>query len=475
VNKQTQNKSCWKREKPDGFSLSFLLPLLFVFITVNSFGQYNHHRIYENLLNGRFSERLSNAEIIEETNLQNKTSAASVIAITFEAFFSGNEAKIEKAIDITDDFLDLSEEIPYNLIIGHTSEAILKSMHGNYFSAMISFYNAYRKIKAYEKNTQCVEPVIFELNKLYNFTFSKIPDNYTMILNVAGISAIEIDTNKICYQKNQQLISNTFATIYQLFAKPKSINISKNPGEMSKLIAGIYYLGKQNPDSALLYLNQMDTLRSNLVVLNYYKGLAHLNKAQYDLAEWYFDKFLFLQQSGRYIKATLLRKKWIAIIKGRPTQGYTEAILERGSDIAYLDKQAKKEAKKEYNTQLLKARLLYDGGMFKESLNVIEQINIDNLNPLDITNLLYRKARNLQGLKLYHEAISQYNLLQLQPNRGEYFHKKAMLETGKIFIKLNEPQLAIEHLVNVKEIQSDTFNEAFEQEAEMLIKDIKNQ
>jgi tetratricopeptide (TPR) repeat protein len=473
VNKQTLNKSCWKREKPDGFSLSFFMAILFAFLSIHTFGQYNHHKIYENLLNGRFSERLSNEEIVLEENLLNKTAAASVMAITFEAFFSGNELKIENAIDITDEFLDLSSDIPYNLIIGHTSEAILKSMRGNYFSALVSFYNAYRRIRSYDKETTCVESVIFELNKFYNLTFSKIPDSYTGILSVAGISPIDIDTTKICDIKNQQLISTTFSTIFQLFEKPNSITIPENPGEMSKLIAGIYYVGNQNPDSALLYLNQMDTIRSNLTVVYYYKGLAHLNKAQYNAAEWYFDKYLFLQQSGRYIKATLLRKKWIAIINDQPTKALTKAIATRASELTYLDKQAAKEAEKTYQPQLLQSRLLYDGGKYKESLDVINQISQNTLSPKYLTNLLYRKARALQGLKRYNAAIEEYNLLLLQDNEGEYFHKKAMLELGKIYIEKKQFNSAIEHLKKVKKIDSDTFNDALEQEAELLLNKIQ--
>jgi hypothetical protein len=475
VNKLTQYKSYWKREKPDGFSLSFLMAILILLFSTNIFAQYNHHKIYESLLNGRFNERLPDWEITEEENLNNKSSAASVIALTLEAFFSGEPSKINKAIEITDEFLDLSDDIAYNLIIGHTAEAILKSMHGKYLPAVFSFYNAYHKIKSYEKNNSCIEPVIFELNQFYNLTFSKVPDSYTRFLSIAGIRPINIDTNKICHQQNQRTISSTFSTIFQLLNKQTPIKIPRQPGEMSKLIAGIYYLGKQNPDSALLYLNNMDTIRSSLITLNYYKGLAYLNKGDYKSANWYFDKYLLLQQSGRYIKATLLRKKWITIIQNQSSIKITQDILTRGSELSYLDKQAMKEAEKEYVPALLQARILYDGAKFQKSLEIIEQIDIEKLNASEYTSMLYRKARNLQGLKKYNAAIAQYDLLLKQKNEGEYFHKKAVLEIGKIYIELENPQLALKYLEEVKNIDSDTFNEAFEQEAEILIDKLKKE
>lgn len=469
VKNNSQNNSFLRREKPFGFSLSFLLVLFFLITISQSQAQYNHHRIYNNLLNGRFNDRLTDEAILTQKHLDDKTSAASVMAMTVEAFLSGNLNKCNHAIKITDQFLDLSSEIPYNLVIGHTAEAILKSANGKFFSALISFYNAYRKIDDYTHDNTCIEPVIYELNTFYNLAFSKIPKSYIRILSVAGIKPIFIDSTQICQQKNQQLIPSTFSTVYQLFSTTDTLIIQHPIGELSKLIAGMHYIKKQNPDKALAYLNSMDSVRSNLTLSYYYKGVAWLNKANYDKANWYFNKYLFLQQSGRYIKATLLRKKWIAIINNEPTEGLTKAIKSKGSEMAYIDKQAQKEADTEYHPKLLKSRLLFDGGRYNKSMELLQTINENTLNKSQLVNLDYRKARNLQGIKKYDDAILQYNKLLKLENNGEYFHKKAMLELGKIYIEMGQKTQAINHLSNVKNIDSDTFNDAFEQEAEMLI------
>lgn len=475
VNKIYRNKNIQLREKPSGFSLSFLLSLFFFVFSTNLSAQYNHHRIYENLLNGRFKERLTNTEILQPEYLADNTSAASIMAITFEAFFAGTPDKFENAIELTDQFLDQSSDLPYNLAIGHTSEAILKSINGAYFGALVSFYNAHRSIENYAEKTNCIEPVIYELNTLYNITFSKIPKGYMRLLNVAGVKPIHIDSGKLCNQENQQLISSTFTTIFNLFSPTDKFVPERNSSEMSKLIAGIHYLGRQQPDSALLYLDKMDTIRSNLIVLNYYKGIAYLNLGIYVKAERYFDKYLFLQQKGRYIKATLLRKKWIAIITNKPFKHFTKDILERGTELTFLDKQAQKEAHKSYHTDLLRARLLFDGGKFAESNKTLDEIDKALLNESDYTNYIYRKARNLHGLKEYNLAIKQYNRILQRPNNGDYFHKKAMLEIGKIHIEKSDNELAIKYLLKIEDIYSDTFNESFEREAEMLIEQLKTE
>ena len=194
----------------------------------------------------------------------------------------------------------------------------------------------------------------------------------------------------------------------------------------------------------------------------------------YSKAKWYFNKYLFLQQKGRYIKSALLRKKWIAILEGQPYAELDLAIRNRGTNYTFSDRQAFEEFTTDYNPSLLKVRICFDGGRHRDALQVLSTIKPQNLPPERVSEFYYRKARVYQKLTKHKKALEAFDKLMDTPNTGNYFHKKAMLERGKILLHTGEKKKKKKSLKAVKNVNSNMYSKVIEQEAAMLLENAES-
>jgi len=80
------------------------------------------------------------------------------------------------------------------------------------------------------------------------------------------------------------------------------------------------------------------------------------------------------------------------------------------------------ECKQIPDTNLLRARLLFDGGAFNQSLNRLLTLSVKNKNLAFISERAYRIGRSYQKLNKKDEAISWLNMaINSGGNLHEYF------------------------------------------------------
>lgn len=210
--------------------------------------------------------------------------------------------------------------------------------------------------------------------------------------------------------------------------------------------------------------------------LDYLMGLAKLNKLDYNAAN-YFDRFLQTNRGVNYIKDTYLHLAWIALLKGNEA-GYSNAIMklkENGYSYQDRDKQAINDANSPTpHLQLLRARLLYDGGYFTMAMDVLDNCKIEDFATLkDRAEYQYRLGRVNEALGKSDAAIANY---QSAINNGKalkyYYAAKSALYAAEIYEKRKNTTQAKTYFNMAIAMKNHEYEASIENEAKQGLKRI---
>lgn len=173
--------------------------------------------------------------------------------------------------------------------------------------------------------------------------------------------------------------------------------------------------------------------------LDFLHGQVLLNKLDFSAKDQFLE---YINRFGgqHYRKSALQRLAWIALLQG-DSAGYTrrmKEILLQPETFVDEDKQALREAKtgERPSVNLLKARLLFDGGYYREALGILVDNPVASAvgNHRDLLEYTYRMAR------IYHEsgqtenAIKNYEItVERGRNAPYYFAANSALQLGLIF------------------------------------------
>ena len=93
----------------------------------------------------------------------------------------------------------------------------------------------------------------------------------------------------------------------------------------------------------------------------------------------YFRSFVEQKRTGNFIKEAYQKLAWEGALVNKPYQyiEQLERIKQFGNDVVGSDKNALREAhlRQQPNPELLRARLLYDGGYYERAAEAISQVN----------------------------------------------------------------------------------------------------
>jgi tetratricopeptide (TPR) repeat protein len=173
--------------------------------------------------------------------------------------------------------------------------------------------------------------------------------------------------------------------------------------------------------------------------LEFLLGSAKLNKLDYSSGQ-NFGRFLQLNKGANYIKDANLHLGWVSLLKG-DTGAYT-AFMNKVKSAGYTyqekDKQALNEAGESMpNKELLKARLLFDGGYYNKALEELKDSKGDSFaSARDKTEYYYRLGRINDELGKDDIALTSYqNAINTGKNLKYYFAANSALQIGKIYEK----------------------------------------
>ena len=403
-----------QREKPVGFSLCCFLLFLTLFITsLHSNGQKQANTLVLDALHGNFTSQpnAKNLEVIVENDHQ--YGAAAVLTSTFNAVLRGTPENITSASEIAETVLNIEHIPSYNKIYAHTAQSLLKALNEEYIAALLASLKAHKSLQKHVSHSACLEPEILAMAKVYNDLYKKIPRSYTLFLDIAGIDSMPLKTVKTCKESRWPELTTTIDVVHQILKGKDTIATEKPAPPVGQMMIASHYLKHRKPMLALEHLKKIDSTHNQPTAQYYYLGMAHLRLGHYARAEWYLNKYLFVQQTGRYIKSALLRKKWIAIIQNKPYKHLDDAIAHRGSTYTFSDRQALKEYRDQYHRGLLEARICYDGGRFRDAISLLNSINTKKLTNHRLNEYHYRKGRSFQQMKQYNKAINEIEKLMM--------------------------------------------------------------
>jgi len=212
--------------------------------------------------------------------------------------------------------------------------------------------------------------------------------------------------------------------------------------------------------------------------LDYLEGLAHLNKLDLN-ASVYFNRFLQTNKGVNYVKDANLHLAWISLLKGDKT-GYNTFVaktINNGFLYTEKDKQAKNEASAPLPpVDLLKTRLLFDGGYLNKALQVLaDKQTSDYASDKDKAEFNYRIGRIYDGLNKDDQALTAY---QSAINQGKslkyYFAANAAVQMGKIYEKKKNLLKAKEAFNTALNMKNHEYENSIESQAKAGLKRLAN-
>jgi tetratricopeptide (TPR) repeat protein len=204
--------------------------------------------------------------------------------------------------------------------------------------------------------------------------------------------------------------------------------------------------------------------------LEFLLGLTKLHRLDSDAQE-YLKRYVNNFKGRNSIKEAYQKIAWSYLLKG-DTEGYARNInlcLTKGYAITGNDRNALAEARNKElpSTDLLKSRLLFDGGYFEQAWNVIQGKQLkDFFSKRNQIELLYRKGRILHKLERFKEAHSYYQqAINLGRHDIWYFACRAALEKALIFEKQRDTAKAKQYFQLCLSLNPDDHRMALHQQA----------
>lgn len=171
-------------------------------------------------------------------------------------------------------------------------------------------------------------------------------------------------------------------------------------------------------------------------------GVAKLNRLDADAISW-FRRFLGETKGVSFVKDSYLRIAWIYRLE-RNTKLYAENInnvLLKGYTYQDKDKQAIRDAAEPIRyTELLRARLLFDGGFYDRAGAELKDKTPANYPELhNRLEFLYRSGRIAEACNHKVQAITAYiKTIEAGKNSPWYYAANASLHLGMIYESLKD-------------------------------------
>ncbi len=262
--------------------------------------------------------------------------------------------------------------------------------------------------------------LIFEPDNLYPFLFTESLFITTFVtFNLAGSD------------------SNTSTLIKILSDEQVTRQIKVNP--LLVYAISSFYTNRGMNDKALELLIQRPKGKEYypFYYLDYLTGVALLNKLD-TKARFYLLKYVTSFKGLNFIKSAYQRLAWSYLIEGNTEQykNYIYRVSLFGSDDMDGDKEAVREARsgRSIHPDLLKVRLLFDGGYYTEAEELMQKLDQKTLKTTEKVEYTYRQARIYHSKGNLIKAKASYlETYKLGKNHQGYYAANSILKLGNIY------------------------------------------
>lgn len=383
----------------------------------------------------------------------------------------------------------------YSLAMINLQSGISRVKFGDYANAALDVNKAYRQFSSNRKLFPNFKPNKAGLG-LMHVLVGSIPDSYKWVTGILGmegdvdgglqeLQSLLIEPSKddpYPFLYTESLFITTFITfnladntsnrqiIYETLQSDKlKEELKINP----LIIYGIssFYLDQGKNDAALTLLQDRPTGKSyyDFRYLDYLTGLAMLNKLDPN-ARVYFLRFVTMFKGRNFIKSAYQRLAWSHLIEGDKAEysKYLSRVLILGHLDIDSDKEAQKEAKrnKTPHEELLKARLLFDGGYYTKAEGILASVNQESLTEHENLELLYRKARIHHSSGEIEKAKVEYmQAYHKGKNSTTYFAANSLINLASIHEKEGNNKQALWCYKTALTLEFDDYKTSINQKA----------
>ncbi len=238
------------------------------------------------------------------------------------------------------------------------------------------------------------------------------------------------------------------------------------------MAANLYKNNKQTSIAKSIIINRNKSpeyLQTEL--WNYELGYCQIHHLEIKEAVVSFEHFTHHFKGNFYVKDVYQKLSWCYYLLGNMEAAKIARnnVVQKGNTITDADKQALKESRKNSwpNEQLLKIRMLNDGGYNNEALQLLLEKNVYTYTSLpEKLEYTYRLARVDDDLGNYKDAIQNYlQTIQLGENRTEYFAARAAWQIGLIYEHEGNKQQAINFYKKCLEMDDHDYKNSLDQKA----------
>jgi tetratricopeptide (TPR) repeat protein len=317
-----------------------------------------------------------------------------------------------------------------------------------------------------------------------------VPEQYQWGLSLLGLKGdldLGVETlDALCFTdfpfRREAVLTNAMLKLHVLDQPEQALTLLDNadlPSSSSLLEYYVYahvsvYGGKAEKAHSILSRIPEGEAYLPFPFLHYLRGLSKLYQCDSDAIEdFYF--FLNQTQGDSHIKAAWQKIAWAALIN-RDFDFYKIAMQgaeQHGKAQIPADQQALNEAKSKHrpDPELLAARLYFDGGLYKESLNILEQCSFSATeDPKDYVEWQYRMGRVFQAMDKPGESLG-YLLTAIEAGWGDdaYYPYNAALQVAYLYEAEGHPEIAIAYYQKVLDSPDHEYKFSLDQKAKAAL------
>jgi len=210
---------------------------------------------------------------------------------------------------------------------------------------------------------------------------------------------------------------------------------------------------------------------SDFAYLDYQIGLSLLRKLD-PKCTFYLKQFVETFKGKHFVKEAYQKLAWASWIFDKDAnmyEFYMSKVKTEGDVLVDDDRQALQESNNSNipNEFLLRSRLLFDGGYFQQSLEMLTDNNSLILSDKKLfVEFNYRKARVLQHLKQFDKAQKYFDyLIKNHAKDNEFYACNAALQMGLIMEELNDIDTAKLYFKKCLNIKPKSYKRSLHQKA----------
>lgn len=414
-------------------------------------------------------EKVNHPDNLYFIYLENYMDFLSLFLSEEKAMFDELEPYKSKRID---QIKKLSKTDPYrNYFLGNIQLqwAVARLKFSEYFTAATEINKSYRLLEENQQQFPDFVPNKISLGVLH-IMIGMIPEKYHWMLNLINMHGsveqgreelnfvlLHASTNDtLAYLKDETLFYLGFVDLNikpneaQLDFLVSELESSRNENMLfTYLLANILMRTGKN-DAALELLTE-DVNHAEyypFFYLDYLTGECYLRKLDTDQAIESYQSFLENFKGINYIKDANRKIAWCYLINNEDDMYFEQLkkVSETGYEEVDVDKEAEKEAESNLppRADLLKARLLFDGGYYQKTDSLLAAVAITDLNAEEQTERIYRLGRSADQQNKKKEAIGFYlQTIESGKDMESYFAGNSALKLAELYEREGQVQKAL--------------------------------